>query len=77
LQVGKISHYDPVSNRIKLVTVPEYPIDFEKIAEEQSAAQADTSLYGEDGSLKVLKLYSSILQYTVSLDNCFCFSFGD
>jgi hypothetical protein len=31
------------------------------MAEEQSAAQSDTSLYGEDGSLKVLKLYSSIL----------------
>ncbi|XP_059448133.1 coilin isoform X2 [Corylus avellana] len=62
-RVGKISHYDPVSNRIKLVTVPEYPIDFEKIAEEQSAAQADTSLYGEDGSLKIN--YSSLLHIRI------------
>lgn len=52
-RVGKISHYDPESNRIKLVTVPEYPIDFEKMDEEQFAAQSDTSLYGEDGSLKI------------------------
>ncbi|XP_041014682.1 coilin-like isoform X2 [Juglans microcarpa x Juglans regia] len=45
LRVGKISRYIPESNRIMLVTVPEYPIDFEKIT--------DTSLYGENGSLKV------------------------
>ncbi|XP_062158326.1 coilin isoform X2 [Alnus glutinosa] len=62
-RVGKISHYDPVNNRIKLVTVPEYPIDFEKMAEEQSAAQSDTSLYGEDGSLKIN--YSSLLHVRI------------
>ncbi|XP_042984262.1 coilin-like isoform X4 [Carya illinoinensis] len=45
LRVGKISRYVPKSNRIMLVTVPEYPIDFEKIT--------DTSLYGENGSLKI------------------------
>ncbi|KAF5443075.1 hypothetical protein F2P56_035665 [Juglans regia] len=45
LRVGKISRYIPESNRIMLVTVPEYPIDFEKIT--------DTSLYGENGSLKI------------------------
>lgn len=48
LQVGKISRYSHESNRIILVTVSEYPIDFEKIN--------DTSLYRENGALEVLRL---------------------
>lgn len=56
MQVGKILRYYPESNRIMLVTVPEYPIDFEKMTEELSD-EPDTSPYGEDGSLKVLKIF--------------------
>ncbi|KAF5450197.1 hypothetical protein F2P56_030566 [Juglans regia] len=62
-RVGKISWYNPESNWILLVTVPEYPIDFEKITEEPSAAQPDTSLYGEDGSLKIN--YSSLIDIRI------------
>ncbi|XP_041013208.1 coilin-like isoform X2 [Juglans microcarpa x Juglans regia] len=62
-RVGKISWYNPESNWILLVTVPEYPIDFEKITEEPSAAQPDTSLYGEDGSLKIN--YSSLVDIRI------------
>lgn len=56
MQVGKILRYYPESNRIMLVTVPECPIDFEKMTEELSD-EPDTSPYGEDGSLKVLKIF--------------------
>ncbi|KAG6713859.1 hypothetical protein I3842_05G174000 [Carya illinoinensis] len=62
-RVGKISWYNPESNWILLVTVPEYPIDFEKITEEPSAEQPDTSLYGEDGSLKIN--YSSLVDIRI------------
>lgn len=65
-RVGKISRYYPESKRIFLVTVPEYPIDFEKIAEESEeeyGAQPAASLYGEDGSLKID--YSSLVDVRI------------
>ncbi|GLT74604.1 hypothetical protein SLA2020_463920 [Shorea laevis] len=59
-QVGKISHYDSVSNRIKLAPVVEYPItNKENTDEEASGLQPDTSLYAEDGSLEID--YSSLV----------------
>ncbi|KAK7815660.1 coilin [Quercus suber] len=65
-RVGKISRYYPESKRIFLVTVREYPIDFEKIAEESEeeyGAQPAASLYGEDGSLKID--YSSLVDVRI------------
>ncbi|GMY26340.1 coilin isoform X2 [Fagus crenata] len=61
-RVGKISRYYPESKRIILVTLPEYPIEFEEIAEE-IAAQPAASLYGEDGSLKID--YSSLVDVRI------------
>lgn len=53
-RVGKISWYDPASNRVILVIVPEYPIDFKsKSDEEASLLLSDASLYREDGSLEI------------------------
>ncbi|KAM3706208.1 hypothetical protein ACJW31_03G136500 [Castanea mollissima] len=65
-RVGKISRYYPESKRIFLVTVPEYPIDSKKIAEESEeeyGAQPAASLYGEDGSLKID--YSSLVDVRI------------
>ncbi|XP_038712844.1 coilin-like isoform X2 [Tripterygium wilfordii] len=56
LRVGKVSWYDPDSNNIMLVPVPEYPILAEKKVDdddEASASQAETSLYGDDGSVEI------------------------
>lgn len=39
-----------------LTQVPEYPIFSEKTIDEEASELPDTSLYGEDGSLKVCKL---------------------
>ncbi|KAL5762213.1 hypothetical protein ACOSP7_018477 [Xanthoceras sorbifolium] len=53
-RVGKISWYNSESNRIRLVVVPEYPLDFEKkIDEDESPPQSDISHYREDGSLQI------------------------
>ena len=52
-----MSQYNPQSNKIVLVQVPEYPIIFEE-TDEASEVEPDTSLYGEDGSLEVLELLS-------------------
>ncbi|RVW43384.1 Coilin [Vitis vinifera] len=55
-RVGKISSYDPESNKLILISVPEYPIVAEtRIDEDASALEPDpdTSLYREDGSLEI------------------------
>uniref|UniRef100_A0A5B6YIQ3 Putative coilin isoform X3 n=1 Tax=Davidia involucrata TaxID=16924 RepID=A0A5B6YIQ3_DAVIN len=54
-RVGKTSLYDPESNSVVLIPVPEYPIDFEKKVdgEDGSAEQPESSLYREDGSLEI------------------------
>ena len=49
--------YDPESNRIILIPVPEYTIVFEKTDDgDASSEQPDNSTYREDGSLEVFKL---------------------
>ncbi|KAI9113732.1 hypothetical protein K1719_014983 [Acacia pycnantha] len=59
-RVGKISWYDPETNRIRLESVPEYPFDLgKKEDEEVSSMQPDSSPYGEDGSLEID--YSSLV----------------
>ncbi|KAJ7945461.1 Coilin [Quillaja saponaria] len=59
-RVGEISQYDPELNRIKLVPVSEYPLDFKnEMDEEPSSVQQDTSFYSEDGTLEID--YSSLL----------------
>ena len=50
-----MSLYDPQSNKIMLVQVPEYPIVFAE-TDEASGVVPDTSLYGQDCSLEVLEL---------------------
>ncbi|EXB82497.1 hypothetical protein L484_027672 [Morus notabilis] len=62
-RVGKISKYDPKSDRITLVQVPEYPIVFEEQGDEASAAKPETSIYKEDGSLEVD--YSSLVDVRI------------
>lgn len=55
-RVGKISSYDPESNKLILISVPESPIVAEtRIDEDASALEPDpdTSLYREDGSLEI------------------------
>lgn len=53
-RVGKISQYDPETNKVTLESVPEHPVVFDKeVDEEVSTPQLDTSLYNEDGSLEV------------------------
>ncbi|KAM5567982.1 coilin [Rosa sericea] len=61
-RVGKVSQYNPQSNKIVLVQVPEYPIVFEE-TDEASEVQPDTSLYGEDGSLEID--YSSLIDVRI------------
>ncbi|OAY74735.1 Coilin [Ananas comosus] len=53
-RVGKVILYDPISMRILLVPVPEYPI-FPDAKEDtdESALQWDISLYKEDGTLEI------------------------
>ncbi|GMH31110.1 hypothetical protein Nepgr_032953 [Nepenthes gracilis] len=53
-RVGKISWYEPESNKIMLVPVPEYPFQFEKKTDEDESRQPfDVSHYKEDGSLEI------------------------
>jgi coilin len=59
-RVGKVLIYDPISLRIILVPVPEYPITRdERKTEEESDMLVDMSPYKEDGSLEIE--YSSLL----------------
>ncbi|KAL0421466.1 UNVERIFIED_CONTAM: Coilin [Sesamum latifolium] len=51
-RVGKVSWYDDESNQTMLVPVPQYPI-VSKSGDEDEAAQPDSSLYKEDGSLEI------------------------
>ncbi|KAL0357850.1 UNVERIFIED_CONTAM: Coilin [Sesamum calycinum] len=51
-RVGKVSWYNAESNQTMLVPVPQYPI-VSKSADEDEAAQPDSSLYKEDGSLEI------------------------
>lgn len=63
--------YDPISMRILLVPVPEYPI-FPDAKEDtdESALQWDISLYKEDGTLEVhhaFSLFKSIFKKLLKL----------
>ncbi|WVZ89613.1 hypothetical protein U9M48_035992 [Paspalum notatum var. saurae] len=59
-QVGKILIYDPISLRIILLPVPEYPvITGENKPKDESDTSMDFSPYKEDGSLEIE--YSSLL----------------
>lgn len=54
--MGKVLVYDPVSLRIILVPVQEYPITTEeKENKDESDMLVDLSPYKEDGSLEVIK----------------------
>ena len=56
-QVGKVLIYDPVSMRIILLPVPEYPIVTEENKpEDESGMFVDLSPYKEDGSLEVINI---------------------
>ncbi|KAG6531755.1 hypothetical protein ZIOFF_005575 [Zingiber officinale] len=73
-RVGKVSSYDPISENIVMVLVPEYPILKKDKDAEESPLQADSALYNEDGSLEIK--YTSLLdvrlfkeQYPDSLQN--------
>ena len=56
-QVGKVLIYDPVSMRIILLPVPEYPIVTEENKpEDESDMFVDLSPYKEDGSLEVINI---------------------
>ncbi|XP_074576276.1 uncharacterized protein LOC141832791 isoform X4 [Curcuma longa] len=73
-RVGKVSSYDPISENIVLVLVPEYPILKKDKDAEESPLQADSTLYTDDGSLEIK--YTSLLdvrlfkeQYPNSLQN--------
>ncbi|WOL11322.1 hypothetical protein Cni_G20084 [Canna indica] len=58
-RVGKVSSYDPVSTKIVLLPVPEYPIVSNEKDAEETAEQPNSTLYKEDGSLEVE--YTSLL----------------
>ncbi|KAL6622930.1 hypothetical protein ACP70R_032809 [Stipagrostis hirtigluma subsp. patula] len=59
-RVGKVLIYDPISLRIILLPVPEYPIITEETkCENESDMLVDMSPYNEDGSLEIE--YSSLL----------------
>ncbi|KAL5552774.1 hypothetical protein UlMin_040175 [Ulmus minor] len=64
-RVGKVLKYNPVSDRITLIQVPEYPIVSEKNGDEESEAQPEpeTSIYAEDGSLEIE--YSSLVDVRI------------
>ncbi|XP_042048635.1 coilin-like isoform X2 [Salvia splendens] len=51
-RVGKVSWYNVESKQTMLLPVPEYPIISEE-EDDGEAAQLDTSLYKEDGSLEI------------------------
>ncbi|XP_047961098.1 coilin isoform X2 [Salvia hispanica] len=51
-RVGNVAWYNAESNQTMLLPVPEYPIVYEE-DDEDEAAQLDTSLYKEDGSLEI------------------------
>ncbi|RXH72170.1 hypothetical protein DVH24_033708 [Malus domestica] len=61
-KIGEVSRYDPQSNKIMLVQVPEYPIVFAG-TDEGSDVVPDTSLYGQDRSLEVD--YSSLFDVRI------------
>lgn len=61
-RVGKVSQYNPASNKIVLVQVPEYPVVFEE-TDEAAEVEPDTSHYGEDGSLEID--YSSLIDVRI------------
>ncbi|XP_050120364.1 coilin-like isoform X1 [Malus sylvestris] len=61
-RVGEVSRYDPQSNKIMLVQVPEYSIVFAE-TDEASDVVPDTSLYREDRSLEVD--YSSLIDVRI------------
>ncbi|KAL9267909.1 Coilin-like protein [Drosera capensis] len=56
-RVGKIQSVDPESNRIMLIPVPEYPLQFEKKTDDDGCGDPglpfETSQYKDDGSLEI------------------------
>ncbi|KAJ0989460.1 hypothetical protein J5N97_007816 [Dioscorea zingiberensis] len=52
-RVGKVSSYDPISMKISLVSVPEYPLNLTKKKDVESSAHPNVSPYKEDGSLEI------------------------
>uniref|UniRef100_A0A0E0MLG5 Uncharacterized protein n=1 Tax=Oryza punctata TaxID=4537 RepID=A0A0E0MLG5_ORYPU len=66
-KVGKVLIYDPISLRIILLPVPEYPFTAgEKNREDESEMLVDMSPYKEDGSLEIE--YSSLLDVRLLKD---------
>lgn len=66
-RVGKVLIYDPISLRIILLPVPEYPFAAgEKNGEDESEMLVDMSPYKEDGSLEIE--YSSLLDIRLLKD---------
>uniref|UniRef100_A0A0E0RG42 Uncharacterized protein n=1 Tax=Oryza rufipogon TaxID=4529 RepID=A0A0E0RG42_ORYRU len=66
-KVGKVLIYDPISLRIILLPVPEYPFTAgEKNGEDESEMLVDMSPYKEDGSLEIE--YSSLLDIRLLKD---------
>ncbi|KAL6979681.1 hypothetical protein U1Q18_021339 [Sarracenia purpurea var. burkii] len=63
-RVGKTSRFDPKSNTILLIPVPEYPITFEQQPDEDACArQSSNSLYKEDQSLEIK--FSSLIDIRI------------
>lgn len=54
-QVGKISSYDPLSGKVMLVPVPEYPLVLDEKKDEAVELLSINTLYNEDGTLEVLE----------------------
>uniref|UniRef100_A0A0D9XYN2 Uncharacterized protein n=1 Tax=Leersia perrieri TaxID=77586 RepID=A0A0D9XYN2_9ORYZ len=66
-KVGKVLIYDPISLRIILLPVPEYPFTTgEKNSEDEPEMLVDMSPYKEDGSLEIE--YSSLLDVRLLKD---------
>ncbi|KAL8161659.1 hypothetical protein V2J09_013148 [Rumex salicifolius] len=53
-RVGKVSWFDPESQTVILVPVPQYPLELTKSPDDDTSEELpDTSCYNEDGSLEI------------------------
>ncbi|XP_039124619.1 coilin-like [Dioscorea cayenensis subsp. rotundata] len=52
-RVGKVSLYDPVSMKICLVPIPDYPFNLPDKKDAESSEKPNVSPYNEDGSLEI------------------------
>ncbi|XXG88764.1 hypothetical protein AAC387_Pa12g0937 [Persea americana] len=52
-RVGKISSYDPLSGKVMLVPVPEYPLVLDEKKDEAVELLSINTLYNEDGTLEI------------------------